>query len=192
MAEEARKVRAFVAVRLSPEVESALSQLVSELRSPGDGIRWVNPSNLHLTLHFLGAAVDYSRLGPVADELARVAAETAPFSVETRGLGAFPDLQRPRVLWAGLEGEGLLRLAQAVEAASVRCGFSPQPRAYSPHLTLGRVSDPARWRRFRVAFLKAAGREFGTSEIDRLTLYESVLSGAGPNYRVIATFRFGR
>jgi len=189
-AKTANKLRAFVAIRLSAETERALGDLIDELRSPGDGINWARRANLHLTLRFLGAAVDSELIPPLIERLNAIAGETAPFAVAARGIGAFPDLSRPRVIWAGLEGDELLALASRVERAAVESGFEAESRPYSPHLTIGRVRDLRRWARLRPQLETAAGREFGRSTIEAMTLYESRLSSAGATYQELARFGF--
>ncbi len=186
----ANKIRAFVAIRLGAETERALHDLIDELRAHGDGISWARRANLHLTLRFLGAAVDSGLIPPLIERLNTTAEETAPFAVAARGIGAFPNLSRPRVIWAGLEGEELLALASRVEKAAVESGFEAERRPYSPHLTIGRVRDLRRWTPLRQRLETAAEREFGCSTIEAMTLYESRLSSEGAIYREIARFGF--
>ena len=112
--EASRKLRAFVAIGLSAATESSLAGLIDELRAPGDSINWARRTNFHLTLRFLGAAVDSGLIAPLTAGLEAVARATAPFEVTARGLGAFPDLVRPRVIWAGLEVGELIALAGRV------------------------------------------------------------------------------
>jgi RNA 2',3'-cyclic 3'-phosphodiesterase len=183
-------IRAFVALRLSPETDRALIALIDELRAPGDGINWARPSNLHLTLRFLGAAVKSALIPPLIERLQAVAGATAPFVVAARGIGAFPDFFRPRVIWAGLESEALIALAARVEEAAVRSGFEPEQRPFAPHLTLGRVRNPRRFRRVRPKLEAAAERDFGSSQVETMTLYESRLLPTGSEYRELASFRF--
>ena len=183
-------LRAFVAIRLGAESERALAGLIDELRSPGDGISWARRANLHLTLRFLGAAVDSRLIPPLIEKLKAVAKETTPFTVAARGIGAFPDLARPRVIWAGMEGAELLELASRVEQAAVESGFEPERRPYSPHLTIGRVRDLRRWAPLQQRLAAAGERHFGRSTIPAMTLYESHLSSGGAIHRAIAEFRF--
>ncbi len=182
-------MRAFVALRISPETGTALGEFIDELRAIADGIGWVRISNLHMTLRFLGDAVDSRKLAPLGEALAAVAAKTAPFTIVTRGTGAFPDLARPRVIWVGLVSDELVPLAERVEATAVECGFQPERRPYSPHLTIGRVRSLRGWRAARQALEDAAAREFGVSHIETITLYRSILGPDGPTYEDLATFR---
>jgi 2'-5' RNA ligase len=192
------RVRAFIALRLDATVDDAIADLIERLRAPengirqdgirGDSIRWVRRANFHLTLFFLGPAVPRDRLAPIADALGAIAEETAPFEIAARGVGAFPNLARPRVIWVGLHGDALAGLAARVAEAARRCGFAPERRAYSPHLTIGRVRlfrSPGRLRR---ALNEAADSSFGVSRIERVMLYRSEPGPQSSIYQELAAF----
>jgi RNA 2',3'-cyclic 3'-phosphodiesterase len=193
--------RAFIALRLDAAVEDAIAALIERLRAPQndirpndireDGIRWVRRANFHLTLFFLGPAVPRERLAPIADALGAIAEATAPFEIAARGVGVFPNPARPRVVWVGLDGDELAALAARVADAAARCGFAPERRAFSPHLTIGRVrslNSPARLRR---SLGEAADSNFGVSRIERVTLYRSELGPQSSTYHELAAFALG-
>ncbi|HEY6420641.1 MAG TPA: RNA 2',3'-cyclic phosphodiesterase, partial [Candidatus Binataceae bacterium] len=136
---EEERFRAFVAVRMSEEVEAAIAALIDELSSPSDGIKWTARANLHVTLKFLGPAVERARLAALAASLNALAAETAPFQLIARGAGAFPNLGRPRALWAGLQSAELAALAARVDDVAASAGFARETRRWSAHLTIGRI-----------------------------------------------------
>ncbi len=184
-------VRAFIALRLDPAVEAAIAALTDRLKAPNDGIRWVRPSNFHLTLFFLGPAVLRERLVPVAEALERLAATTAPFDLEARGTGVSPNAARPRVIWIGLHASELMALAAGVAEAVERCGFQRERRGYLPHLTIGRVRTPRSWRALRARFEEASGQSFGVSRIERIVLYRSELRPEASAYYEIAAFPLG-
>jgi RNA 2',3'-cyclic 3'-phosphodiesterase len=180
------KIRAFVALRMGAEVEDALAGFIETLRESSDGIRWIRRANLHLTLRFLGDEVAAAQLELLSPALEQIAAATAPFSIELRGTGVFPDPQRPRVVWVGLKSDALIALAARVEAAAVEAGFAPERRAFTPHLTIGRVRNPRAWRMVRGKIAEAAGREFGTTRVDAMMLYQSTLGPEASTYRELA------
>ena len=91
-----------MAIRLAPEVNTAIARFQSELRSLGGDISWPSPANFHLTLRFLGNRVAPSVVENVIFGLRPVASATASLTVRARGAGAFPSLNRPRVIWVGL------------------------------------------------------------------------------------------
>jgi 2'-5' RNA ligase len=185
------KIRAFVALRMSAEVESAITELVARLLVLRSSIRWVRLANLHLTMRFLGDAVDRSMLRGLDQLLNEVAAQTAPFMLNARGTGAFPNLDRPRTIWVGVESEELIQLAQRVEGATAEAGFTPEERPYSPHLTIGRVRDLQGWQRIRQVLSQSAIKDFGSTLIAEMILYRSILGGQASRYEPLARYCFG-
>ena len=185
------KIRAFVALRLSAEVIEALAEFVARMSALGARVSWVKPANFHLTLRFLGDQVDIEKIETLKGELIMVAAETRPFAIAARGIGAFPDLHNARVVWVGLESPELMTLAGRVEASAVSTGFEPERRPFAPHLTVGRVRGFYRWRDTARALREWAEYDFGISPIDSMTLYRSTLAPEGSIYQALAEFGFG-
>ena len=107
-----------------------------------EGVRWVDPQSIHLTLRFLGN-IPANAVDEVLAAQTSAAGACPPFSVQLSQLGMFPNLRRPRVLWAGVSGDtdALERLQESVEAQLEDVGFLRDKRPFSPHLTLGRVRD---------------------------------------------------
>jgi RNA 2',3'-cyclic 3'-phosphodiesterase len=188
------RIRAFVALRLAAEVEQAVADLIESLQSanaPHHAIRWVRRANLHLTLRFLGDRVEAATLERLDRELSRIATATVSFTIGVRGTGAFPNLAQPRVIWAGLESAELVALAGRVERAAIEAGLAPESRAYSPHLTIGRVRDLGRWSEIRPAIEAAADCCFGRSPARSLTLYRSMLGVPSATYEELVCYPFG-
>jgi 2'-5' RNA ligase len=182
------KVRTFLALRVGDEVEAAIFRLVEELRAPNDGVAWARRDKLHVTLKFLGAAIDSARLAPLAKAVAEVSKGAAAFQVRTRGIGAFPNLRRPRVLWTGLESQSLIRLASQIEDAAAHLGFEHAARPWAPHLTIARIRDPRRVTSLLGRLQAADQSEFGESRVGEIALYRSHLSSNGSTYERLATF----
>lgn len=185
--------RAFVAVLLDETTRASVGGMVECLRPLGRAVAWVPSANLHLTLRFLGELSD-GQLGDVEAALETTAAVTAPFALILHGLGAFPGLERPRILWVGVADGALeVRGAQAeLETALERVGIPREPRAWHPHLTIGRVFDERAWRRetglaLRQAIAAAARRNFGRLPVSRITLMRSDLSPRGARYGELAS-----
>lgn len=139
-------IRAFAALNLPTAPRAYLRGLIQQWQAalPRSAVRWVRPDALHLTLKFYGEipAEQVPKLKTVIAPSTRL----APLTVHLRHVGAFPNLNRPRVVWVGLAGavEALGALQQSVEVASTSLGFVPEARAFAPHLTVGRVSPTAR------------------------------------------------
>jgi len=188
---DAKPVRAFVAIRMSEQVEDAVAAVIDAIRRPSDGVRWVPRANLHITLKFLGPSVDPHRLERLTAGLHEVARKTAPFEVAARGLGAFPNLEHPRAIWVGLHSVELGALAARVEAASAEYGFERENRRWSGHLTIGRLRDKHHLTAStREALDDAKETEFGSSKIESITLYRSHLGPEAASYEALATFLF--
>jgi 2'-5' RNA ligase len=183
-------IRAFVAIPLGDAVREAVSAVLERLRPLGGAVAWVPAANLHLTLYFLGEQPE-ERLTAAAAALDDVAARSRPIEVALHGIGAFPGLERPRILWVGLaQGALEVRALQArLAEALAREGFPREERAWHPHLTIGRVHDERRWRReagpaLRQAIAQAAATRFGTLRVSEVALMRSDLSARGARYTV--------
>jgi RNA 2',3'-cyclic 3'-phosphodiesterase len=187
------RIRAFVALRLSAEVERTVADFIESLRPPGNprgGLRWVRPANLHLTLRFLGDRVEAATLDRLDRALIQIAAATAGFTIGVHGTGAFPNLTRPRVVWVGLKSKELIALAATIERAAIESGLAPERRAYSPHLTIGRLRDLVGWSEMRPAIEAAAERDFGRSPAQSMILYRSILAADSAAYDELARYPF--
>lgn len=139
------QVRSFIAIELPDELKPELSQLVAQLKSGEQSwVKWVDPYSIHLTLKFLGnVAVDM--LDDVTGAIEKAAQGIAPFHLEVKELGVFPNLRRVQVAWVGISGEvdKLAQLQQRIESNLVPLGFAPESRPFVPHLTLARLRDQA-------------------------------------------------
>ncbi len=145
-------MRLFWAFRPPDDVVQAAAELLRGLQTPtgrlGYSVTWGRPASLHTTLKFLGE-VDPARVPEIIARVQRGMAmqPTAPAIVRLRGLGAFPQPERPKVIWLGVQGESesnqgrLLSLARAVEDWMAELGFPREERPFRAHLTLGRVRD---------------------------------------------------
>ena len=183
-------IRAFIAIHLPPSVQTVLGQTAQHLggQFPERSVRWVEPHLIHLTLAFLGDTA-VSRLPALTQSLDALAAKQSPFRLQLAGVGSFPNRKRPRVIWAGLDGElAVLRtLKSGLDAALLPLGWSPEERPFQAHLTLGRVKDESK------AQNVAWQAELPPLEIPVTAVYlvESQLRPSGPVYttRHTAVFR---
>jgi RNA 2',3'-cyclic 3'-phosphodiesterase len=139
-------MRAFAAIELDAGLCDALSAAIRAMQAAKPPLtpKWVTPEHQHLTLHFFGE-IDTNRADEITLALHRAAGRVAPFEISLAELGCFPNIYKPNVLWVGVhESSGaLMRLHKAVEAALAPLGIAPEPRAFTPHLTLARVPRDA-------------------------------------------------
>lgn len=132
-------LRAFIAVRFPDPLNSHLRGLQENLKSRGWNVRWVRPDNIHLTIKFLGN-IETARVEPICCALSELCRLEAPLNLSLKGVGVFPGLKRPRVVWAGI-GEGrdrLIALQRRVEDRLAAGGIKREARPFRAHLTLGR------------------------------------------------------
>ncbi len=181
-------MRLFVAVNLPQEERVRLEQEVRALRAARLPVRWVAGDALHLTLKFLGEVPD-AGVGAIERALTEVAGEFPPFRLELQGLGAFPNLRSPRVVWVGVQAPPELgRLAGALEEAMAGLGYPRENRPFSPHLTLGRAERDAGAGAFRaLAGLVERFTFRAAVEAQSADLMRSHLSPRGARYeRILA------
>jgi len=181
---EAERIRSFIAVDLAESVRAAISALQRDLAGAGADVRWVRSEGMHVTLKFLGA-VEAPRLERVYAAVATALGAEPALHVRARGVGAFPSLRRPRVLWVGLHGDGLAALAARVDAAVIPLGFTPEDRGFTPHVTLGRVNSRRGWETLHGRIAAHLDADFGDSDIDAVTIFRSTLRPAGSVYTVL-------
>jgi 2'-5' RNA ligase len=181
-------MRLFVALNLPESVrERMAAELLAPLSQRVPGVRWVRADTLHVTLAFLGerSEAEARDAEVVVRELAD--GRAAPV-VSLRGLGTFPDLSRPRVVWLGIEDPSEVRaLHRAFERERARLGLAAEGRAYHPHVTLGRVPPAAEGDVAGPLAEAIANDDFqATVALASLDLMCSELTPSGPRYSVLA------
>ena len=133
------RIRSFIAVELAAAARRAAFEVSQALRRSDGDVRWVRPETLHVTLRFLGD-LQTSRIPALVQSVEAELAELVPFELGLGEVELFPSLRRPRVIALQLAPVApLAALAAAVERGVVAAGCEPEPRAFRPHLTLGRV-----------------------------------------------------
>ena len=180
-------LRLFVAINLPESVRDAIHADAGPLRSVAPRVKWVAPASLHVTLKFLGAQDD-ALLPALERALAAVALRHAPFDVETRRLGAFPNFRRPRVVWVGMTGANAFgAIARDIDRSLASLGIPSETRPFRAHLTLGRVKDDMALSETQalsdVARAGLTPRGFTIRTID---LMQSELGPGGSKYSVVA------
>lgn len=182
-------MRLFVALNFPAPVRERVWRAASPLREANLPVRWVGADRLHLTLQFLGR-VEEHRLADLEAALRAVGAEAEPFELRLDGVGAFPSLARPRVVWLGVEAPPALgRLQAEVVRETAGLGFQPEERPFHSHITLGRTRRGANHDRFR-GLEEIAGRVEldARCRSESLELMESVLAPQGARYSVVSSF----
>jgi 2'-5' RNA ligase len=169
-----------------------ISDLIAELRSFGPSLRPVSLEGLHLTLKFLGD-VDDELCPEIRQVMSRVAENTPQFSISLCGLGTFPDLKQPSVVWAGVaDAEPLIRIAESLSQSLTPLGFEAEMRRYRPHLTLARVKQRLSDDRLKDFVTRMAEVEITKCEVTELNLMGSQLTSSGPVYNKLESVALPR
>src|SRR5688500_9053956 len=120
----ASQVRTFIAVEITSGIRARAKKLIEQFARTSADVKWVEPENLHLTLAFLGE-VPVLEIPEICNTAAASIGDFEPFDIEVQGVGAFPDLRRPRTIWLGV-GQGaeeMIALHDTLQAGLVKLGF---------------------------------------------------------------------
>jgi len=175
-------MRIFIAVDLPKEVKNYLYDLQKELQveKKYNKINWIAKKNLHLTLRFLGD-ITKEELSKVEEELERI--RLNKFEAILKGTGIFPNEIIPRIVWVGLEPkEGIQKLQHKVDELTLGIGKAEQE--FSAHITLGRIKKLEKKKELLEKIKELKIKELKW-KIEKITIFESVLSKEGPKYKII-------
>jgi len=136
-------IRTFICIEIPDSIKARIGKLQDTLRQIDAQISWTKPSNIHMTLKFLGG-VPASRIERIKNAVEKTSRGIKPFDIEVSGSGCFPSARSPRVLWIGIADvpEQLKQLYANLEDQLSQVGFECEKRRFSPHLTIGRVRTP--------------------------------------------------
>ena len=180
------RLRAFIAVDLPLEMRRDIQFATANLRrDTGSLIRWVALENMHLTLKFLGDIPPGNV--ETLTQMIRVQADAFNrFDIHLNGIGSFPGSKRPRVIYIGIQAPAALEAFQhQLESAAQELGYQPEERAFTPHLTVGRVRQNVSahdQQKIRHALEESAIDSLGTARVNSVHLYQSDLKPHGSVY----------
>lgn len=183
--------RLFVALPVDKDIKELLYPTYEYLLSQDNLLKTVSPDNYHITVKFLGEcegnianAIESTFLGITIPQ------GEIPYTV--KGLGAFPDIKKPSVLWAGLstDKDRISQIHKAVDKFSSNFKFKEEKEEFIPHITLARVR---RGRKIAGDLLKYIEKNeavtYGQSAFTKLSLYSSKLTPDGPVYSEIKSIK---
>ena len=182
-------IRSFVAIEISPDIKAHIKGVQNEFKASTSDVRWVRSEGMHLTLKFLGG-IEQERIPEIANVLKECSTATGPFSLGIRSLGAFPNETNPKVIWIGVEDESgrLQAVQQAMEKGLSAIGFKAEKRAFTPHLTLGRLKSPKGKRAISQQLEASRKYDCGTFAVKEICLFKSDLKPSGAVYTKLKTF----
>ena len=169
------RTRTFLAIDPGKLLVDRVRRLQDELGELGADVKWVEPANLHLTMLFLGE-IDDRELVSVCRATSAVTEKLNRFAFTLEGVGCFPNMRRPRVLWVGVEGgkESLIALHAAIEAPLLALGcYRREARPFTPHLTIGRVNSEHGESILASALAERTGWQGGESNVHEVLIMGS-------------------
>jgi RNA 2',3'-cyclic 3'-phosphodiesterase len=180
-------LRTFIAVEIPAPIRQTIQRKTEALcNTLSDSlVRWVAMDNLHLTLKFLGA-VSSAKMAELTQMLRVETDSFSAFDIQLSGLGSFPSLRRPRVLFIGIQAPAALEALQhSIESACARLGYESEARDFHPHLSIGRVRrdiSTSDQQKIRHAIEATKIDSLGTARVDSVHLYKSDLKPSGSVY----------
>ncbi len=176
-------IRTFIGFELPEKIRSFIANIQEGLKSDGFDTRWVRPKNIHLTLKFLGN-INKDDTQKVGAAIFKSAADYAPIALAVKGIGAFPGINRPRVLWIGIRGQidMLIQLQKSLDDKLEKIGFPKENRPFKGHLTLARVKGQINQAKLINAIKKYGEFESESFVADNIILFKSDLKSTGAVY----------
>jgi RNA 2',3'-cyclic 3'-phosphodiesterase len=176
------KIRTFIAIPLPDKLKQDVDKLIVGFKPLADGISWVRAANLHFTLRFLGD-IESDSVSVLRQSIESQLTGFNQFKIGLSGLGCFPNLNRPRVIWVAAAGdiEKMKELAGRVETACRQADFGLADKPFAPHLTIGRAKFPSGLEKF-TGNLKMTRFETDPFIVEKVIIYKSDLTPRGPIY----------
>ncbi len=176
-------IRTFIAFNLPEQIISHIRTVQNSIKSHGFKASWVVPENIHLTLKFVGNTnkADVEKIGRTMSD---TVSEYSPISLAAKGLGVFPSIKRPRVIWIGLKGQTslLIELQKKLDENLEQIGFPRENRPFKAHLTLARIKGDIDSKKLLDAIKESGDLESETFIAGNITLFKSDLKPTGAVY----------
>jgi len=182
-------MRAFIAIKLPPDIKNALTGIQDKLKPNLPKLNWIKPTNLHLSLKFLGE-ISEQQLQSSQQIIARIIKTALPFEIKLETLGVFPDDRQARIIWIGTT-QPPAQLKQSVEQLEnefLGSSIPREQRSFQAHITLGRIKNPINHADLEKAIndLKSGITDMNLKfNFQGMALFQSVLGPGGPAYSIL-------
>lgn len=192
------RIRTFIALPVTDTVQKKLGNLQAAFDKENMPLRWVKPENIHLTLAFLGE-VESHLIGSLGKVIEKIASDNSMMLLTVQGLGVFPTIRRPKVLWAGIteDTDRLTKLKRALDVGleiMPELGYVPEKRPFKAHLTLARIKKVKRQldaRQLSTAMIKFQAGISSVMDIRVVCLMKSELTPKGAIYTEMKRVELG-
>ncbi len=181
-------MRLFIAFPLPVEIKKYLAKIIDDFKSQcleKRAVKWVDAKNIHLTVKFLGDT-DSKLIEQIKNELTKIGKQFPVISCSINKVGAFPNLNKPRVYWIGIDlmNDDIFKLAESTDEAMSQLGYEKESRKFKAHLTLGRIKNS-----YELSDLNQYISNYNVEPIqltiNKMRLYKSTLTRQGPIYECL-------
>jgi len=184
-------IRCFVAIEIPDDLKIRIDDYIFSLKQISPKIKWIKAKNLHITLKFLGE-IPEKTLIQLQNKLSTVSEVTEPFEMSVQGAGFFPNKNKPRVVWLGLQNDNnnsIFKLHEWIDKKIESLGFEREKRRFSPHLTLGRIKFPDNHSEL-AEYINQNEFQSSVFKVNEVVLIKSVLRPTGAEYSQIKNYPF--
>ena len=182
------QIRAFLAIDLDDDLKPKINKIIREFKQIDANIKYVDLQNLHFTLKFFGD-IDTEGIDLISEKIENVIKDFDSFTIKIKGCGAFPNKNRIKVIWVGLDEDEILKdLHDKLDKEFNSIGFDLD-RKFSSHLTIGRMKSAKGKNKVKNTIETFNNIDIGTMEVNLITLKKSTLTPSGPIYEDLLEFR---
>ena len=182
-------IRCFIAIEIPEPIQNELVRIQERLRCQIEKASWVKPGNIHLTLKFLGD-INPENIESIGKAVEEVASRHYSFLLHIGGIGAFPNLARPRVIWAGVRVgvEHTSALAEAINLALSKHGFPLETKKFNPHLSIGRLREKINLKPYANQYLQYDSINGAEMTVGAISLIRSQLDSRVAIYSTLQSY----
>jgi RNA 2',3'-cyclic 3'-phosphodiesterase len=185
-----KTIRSFIAAEIDVRSRQKISELIADLKKSNADAKWITEDQMHLTLKFLGN-ISEGDVQKISCALSGILDNFKSFEISFSAIGAFPGIDNPSVVWLGVNkgAECLVTLNKSIELSLEQIGFKKETRSFKPHLTLARIRSRRNISNL-IKTIEEINANLSLKEnigINKLTLFQSILSPKGAEYKVIRT-----
>lgn len=182
------QVRAFLAIDLDDDLKPKINKIIKEFKQIDTRIKFVELTNLHLTLKFFGE-IDTNGLELLEAKIANVVSQAEPFDIKIKGCGAFPNNNHIKVIWVGIDEDSIIKpLHDKLDSEFVKLGFD-KDKKFSTHLTIGRMKSAKNKDKVKSVIEEFSDIEIGEMRVEKISLKKSTLKPSGPVYDDLKVFK---
>ena len=182
------QIRAFLAIDLDDDLKPKINKIIREFKKTNANIKYVDLQNLHFTLKYFGD-IDTEGIDLIDEKIEKIIKDFDSFNIKIKGCGAFPNTNRIKVIWLGLDEDKILKeLHDNLDKEFNSIGFDLDKK-FSSHLTIGRMRSAKAKDKVKNTLDLYDGIDVGTMEVKTVTLKRSTLTPSGPIYEDLIEFR---